>query len=153
MVRRRRAALKRFPLDAPFGLAGSSKTRVSNEGEGQMEMDPTKWMSELMGMIDEKKMLLHNAQWAAMVLKAARASLELHRRGVETFQHQMARLVELSLSKTPVAKEQLESIVKEWTGTIEKARNGYFEMLEQGLKTMEARLAKEQEKKDAGGPA
>jgi hypothetical protein len=118
-----------------------------------MEMDPTKWMTDLMSMIDEKKMLLHNAQWAAVVLKAARASLELHRRGVETFQHQMSKLVELSLSKTPVAKEQLESIVKEWTGTIEKARTSYFEMLEQGLKTMEGRLAKEQEKKDAGGPA
>ncbi|MDD5305972.1 MAG: hypothetical protein PHU25_01500 [Deltaproteobacteria bacterium] len=111
-----------------------------------MEMDPTKWMSELMGMIDEKKMLLHNAQWAAVVLKAARASLELHRRGVETFQHQMSKLVELSLSKTPVAKEQLESIVKEWMGTVDKARSGYFEVLEQGLKTMEGRLAKEQAK-------
>jgi hypothetical protein len=127
--------------------------RAHLEGGVEMEMDPTKWMSELMGMLDEKKMLLHNAQWASVVLKAARASLELHRRGVETFQSQMVKLVELSLSKTPVAKEQLESIVKEWMGTVDRARTGYFEILEQGLKTMEGRLAKEQEKKDAGGAA
>ena len=105
-----------------------------------MIMDPTRWATEFLGMIDEKKLMMQNRHWVAGVLKMARYSLELHMRSMESFQQQMTTLVELSLNQSQVARGQVEAVVKDWMGNFDKAHKMYFEMLEQGFKTLESQL-------------